>query len=207
MFESIDRYNPIEKIKELTKKKLPYDYEDFSDTEIKDEEGNLRTYYYGTNTKKESNNFRTDEHGVVFLTPSFEFAKRFVKNTHGHSDYDRGRIISVNINAKKVFDYEKPEHMDDVLPLVEEKIAKEKMSELSKEVLLSSFKLGSYSGYRNKKVIEALKEKGYDGYYELEDFEGKTKSLGIFNKEQIKELTTKKIPRSEIESEIGHKMD
>lgn len=207
MIESFEGFNPIEKIKELGKKKPSYDYEDFSDSEIKDEEGNLTTYYYGTNTKKESNNFRPDNHGVIFLTPSFEFAKRFVRNTHGHTDYDKGRIISVNVNVKKVFDFEKQEHLDDVMPLLKEKISKEKMSNIEKEGLLSSFRVGSYSGYRNKKVIEALKEKGYDGYYEFEDFEGKTKSLGIFYKEQIKELNTKKIPRIEIEKEIGHSMD
>lgn len=204
MFESFRGFNPIEKIRELKNKKLPYDYEDFSDTEIKDEEGNLSTYYYGTNTKKESNNFRPDKYGVIFVTPSHEFSKRFASNWHVHADYNKGRIISVNVNVKKVFDFKKREHIMDVMPLIREKISKEKISDFKKESILKGISVGSYSGFRNKKVIEALKEKGYDGYYEFEDFDSNTKSLAVFYREQIKELGTEKISREILDKELGY---
>lgn len=87
---------------------------------------------------------------------------------------------------------------------IKEKLVKEKMPEWKKEDLLSDIKIGNWTGFRNKKVIEVLKVKGYDGYYEFEDFVGKTKSLAIFSKEQIKELGVEKISREMLDRELGY---
>jgi len=110
-------------------------------------------------------------------------AQEYLRNAYKDMMPSGPNIMPVYVRAEKPFDYENPEHVKDVL---------DEMNKSSDSYGLPSgrnfggIKTGNWEQIESKRVQNAIKKLGYDGFYV---FEGSEKNLAVYDPSQIKSAT------------------
>jgi hypothetical protein len=150
--------------------------------ETKNEDGSPKVFYHGTGANFET--FKTDN-GAIFLTPDAEFAATF------ETDKNIKNIMPVFVNAKKVFDFKNPKHLEEVkneylkdftIQAMKEKHDQEGMQfGYSKEATEKAWNLDNVKAQieRETKAINSwIKKAKFGDWKDIEGFDHIIKKLG-----------------------------
>jgi len=122
--------------------------------------------------------------GMTFVSPDAEFANSYAgrPDDEGHH---RPTVYPVHVQVENPFDYENPEHVENVLPHLpygtdyKWSVVHGKKPEHMREALKS----GLWELLEDKDVMDAVRHVGHDAMYMKE---GKVKNLGVFDPRKIK---------------------
>jgi len=88
-------------------------------------------------------------------------------------------IMPVYVRAENPFDFDNPDHIRQI----EQYEAEKRYTEASIRYLLGSVKYGSWEAIEDRRVQDAIKQLGFDGFYVKE---GGNKNLAVYSSNQIK---------------------
>ena len=150
----------------------------FGNSQIVDENGNPIVMYHATGEDFDAFITQTEEQvfgkGIIFASPDPKWAQE------GFMPIDKekgtsGSVMPLYVKSENPFDYRNEEHLNKLFEKVE---LRDKAKDRVRE--------GSPWGLEKPKVVEAIKELGYDGVYVTE--EGLT-NIGVFEPNQVKSAT------------------
>jgi len=121
-------------------------------------------------TSRDFNEFADNPRGVHFVTPSPEWAYKFLSQDGGMPP--NPSIMPLHINARNPFDYENRKHRDALA--TKASIGKLGMDEIKK---------GKWGRIEDRTTLQAIKDLGHDGVYVKENG---VKNIGVFDPAQIK---------------------
>jgi len=122
--------------------------------------------------------------GMTFVSPDTEFANSYA----GRPDEEgmhRPAVYPMHVQVEHPFDYENPQHIENVLPHLpygtdyKWSVVHGKTPEQMREALSS----GLWELLEDKDVMDAVKHAGHDAMYMKE---GKVKNLGVFDTRKLK---------------------
>jgi hypothetical protein len=147
--------------------------------------------YHGTRGKQNVSNpgeegireFKNSARQMTFASPNTDFANNYA----GRLDPEGMRsptMYPVYIQAKNPWDYENPEHIEQILPYLPQN-NKDKWSVLVKkpEDIKELLEAGNWGLIENPKVIEAIQKAGFDAAHMQENG---VKNIGVFDPKRIK---------------------
>jgi len=118
-------------------------------------------------------------HRGVFVSPNKKFADSFTIDAGGSSK--GGNIMPVHVNVTNPFDYENPQHIEELKNRLTESIGPSYAKNYGKRV-----GEGSWSYIEHPQIQNTIKDMGHDSYYVSE---GGVKNLGVYDPRQIKSAT------------------
>lgn len=155
----------------------------FGDSKVVDESGDPLVMYHGTDA--DITTFEPKD-GMIFVTADPKFAEEYTTTTIDSLDKTGGQpnIIPVYVRAENPFDFGNPEHITAL-----EKYEKDnRYTERSISNYVRDVKRGDYEAVESRKMQNAIKAMGHDGFY-VREAGRQVKNLGVFRPEQIKSAT------------------
>lgn len=149
----------------------------FGESKVVNERGNPLVMYHATLTNVSE--FKTNSKGLIFVTPSTNWAGVFISgdagNTKSGHTNDGAVIMPLYVSASNPFDFENKKHVSAIA--IRASLGPQAIKEVKK---------GNWQRIEDRTVLEAIKFLGFDGLYINE---GKEKNLAVFSPTQIKSAT------------------
>jgi len=151
----------------------------FAGSKVVDADGKPMVMYHGTR-----GDFTSFQPGLIFTSPTPMVANKFAANDMLYSPDKPGiesgaNVMPVYVRATNPFDYENPEHVNQLFKLIKDNYAFPSRPAAKRMLGEGQFKL-------IEENVDAIKELGFDGLY-VEEFG--EKNLAVFKSTQIKSAT------------------
>jgi Large polyvalent protein associated domain 38/ADP-Ribosyltransferase in polyvalent proteins len=155
----------------------------FGDSKVVNAKGEPLVMYHGTDADIAT--FKPKD-GMIFVTADPNFAEEYTTTTIDSLDKSGGQpnIIPVFVKAENPFDYENPEHF----AALQQYEKDNRYTERSISHYVNDTKRGDYEAIESRKMQDAIKAMGHDGFY-VREAGRQVKNLGVFRPEQIKSAT------------------
>lgn len=164
----------------------------FGNSTIKNRDGTPKKMYHGT--QKAFDTFRPNELGLIFVSPSEQFAEAFAGMDA--FTWDQNKALPLYVRAENPWDYNNSTH---VSQLMGDETAAESLrnkyaaifsgfsdSPMDTSDVVNSISAGEWELLEIPEAISAIKNLGYDSMYV---YEAGDKNLAVFDPNQLKHAT------------------